>query len=161
MARAAGVFVGNQFARLTQSSVVLSVRLAAIPVSRRNSLLGPDFLSAIPKSLAGVRSESEFGFCYSIPSQMMGVCSLLKPAASLVHRRGLVFWFRKSVPVDLIDRLGDSDIRRSLRTGNALVARQRVWTMVLLVEDAFAVLRGAGMAPRRAPRIERCSQSRH
>jgi hypothetical protein len=42
---------------------------------------------------------------------------LHKSTASLVHRRGPVYWFRKSVPADLIDRLGHSDIRRSLRTG--------------------------------------------
>lgn len=70
-----------------------------------------------------------------------------RSTSSLVHRRGPVFWFRKSVPVDLIDRLGSSDIRRSLRTCNARVARQRAWSLVLLLEDAFAVLRDAGLTP--------------
>lgn len=72
---------------------------------------------------------------------------MLRSTSSLVHRRGPVFWFRRSVPVDLIDRLGGSDIRRSLRTCNARVARQRAWTLVLLIEDAFAVLRNAGLTP--------------
>ncbi len=31
----------------------------------------------------------------------------------MVRRRGSVFWFRESVPVDLIDRLGKSDTRRA------------------------------------------------
>ncbi|WP_407924849.1 DUF6538 domain-containing protein [Devosia aurantiaca] len=35
-----------------------------------------------------------------------------------MYRRVPVFWFRKTVPVNLIDRLGSSDIRRSLRTCN-------------------------------------------
>lgn len=64
-----------------------------------------------------------------------------------MHRRGPVFWFRKAVPADLIDRLGNSDIRRSLRTCNSRVARQRAWALVLLLEDAFAVLRDAGLTP--------------
>lgn len=72
---------------------------------------------------------------------------MLKSNASLVHRRGPVYWFRKSVPVDLADRLGSTDIRRSLRTCNARVARQRAWALVLVVEDAFAVLRDAGLTP--------------
>lgn len=72
---------------------------------------------------------------------------MLKFTSSLVHRRGPVFWFRKSVPVDLIDRLGSSDIRRSLRTSNGRLARQRAWTLILLVEDAFAVLRAEGLSP--------------
>ncbi|WP_172125265.1 DUF6538 domain-containing protein [Devosia sp. 919] len=72
---------------------------------------------------------------------------MLKSIASLVHRRGSVYWFRKSVPVDLIDRLGSSDIRRSLRTCNARVARQRAWALILVVEEAFAILRNAGLTP--------------
>ncbi|MDF2798310.1 MAG: integrase family protein [Devosia sp.] len=72
---------------------------------------------------------------------------MLRSTSSLVHRRGLVYWFRKSVPVDLIDRLGSSDLRRSLRTCNGRVARQRAWTLILLVEDAFAVLRAEGLSP--------------
>ncbi|WMT91956.1 DUF6538 domain-containing protein [Pelagibacterium sp. H642] len=75
------------------------------------------------------------------------VCSLLGSTSSFVHRRGPVFWFRKAVPVDLIDRLGSSDIRRSLRTCNKRMARQRAWTLILVVEEAFAVLRDAGLTP--------------
>jgi hypothetical protein len=67
--------------------------------------------------------------------------------SSLVHRRGPVCWFRKAVPVDLTDRLGSSDIRRSLRTCSARMARQRAWALILVVEDAFAVLRDAELSP--------------
>ncbi|WP_332719504.1 DUF6538 domain-containing protein [Pelagibacterium mangrovi] len=72
---------------------------------------------------------------------------MLGSASSFVHRRGPVFWFRKAVPADLIDRLGRSDIRRSLRTCNKRMARQRAWTLILVVEEAFAVLRDAGLTP--------------
>lgn len=71
---------------------------------------------------------------------------MLGPTSSLVHRRGPVLWFRKAVPADLIDRLGRSDIR-SLRTCNVRVARRRAWALTLVVEDAFAVLRDAGLSP--------------
>jgi len=72
---------------------------------------------------------------------------LLGPTSSLVHRRGPVLWFRKAVPADLIDRFGRSDIRRSLRTCNMRVARLRAWALTLVVEDASAVLRDAGLSP--------------
>lgn len=72
---------------------------------------------------------------------------MLKSIASLVHRRGSVYWFRKAVPADLIDRLGHSDIRKSLRTGNMRLARQRAWALIFVLEDAFAVLRDAGLSP--------------
>ncbi|XKG96927.1 tyrosine-type recombinase/integrase [Pelagibacterium halotolerans] len=49
--------------------------------------------------------------------------------------------------MDLIDRLGNSDIRRSLRTCNKRVARQRAWTLILVIEEAFAVLRDARLSP--------------
>uniref|UniRef100_UPI00403F63CB DUF6538 domain-containing protein n=1 Tax=Devosia sp. XK-2 TaxID=3126689 RepID=UPI00403F63CB len=51
------------------------------------------------------------------------------------------------MPTDLTDRLGHSDIRRSLRIGNMRVARQRAWALIFVLEDAFAVLRGAGLPP--------------
>ena len=76
-----------------------------------------------------------------------GVCALLRSLSCSVRRRGPVFWFRKAVPVDLIDRLGRSDIRRSLRTCNLRVAKQRAWSLILLIEDAFAELRAAGFTP--------------
>lgn len=72
---------------------------------------------------------------------------MLSSTSSFVHRRGSVFWFRKAVPAGLTDRLGRSDIRRSLRTSNKRVARQRSWTLILVIEDAFAVLRDAELTP--------------
>lgn len=67
--------------------------------------------------------------------------------ASFVHRRGPVFWFRRAVPEDLASGLGETDIRRSLKTSDARLARQRAWSLVLVVEEAFAKLRSAGLAP--------------
>ncbi|MEP0510568.1 MAG: DUF6538 domain-containing protein [Aurantimonas coralicida] len=64
-----------------------------------------------------------------------------------VGRRGSVFWFRKPVPVDLIARLGKSDIRRSLRTCDRRTATKRGWALVRAVEEAFETLRSAGLGP--------------
>jgi hypothetical protein len=64
-----------------------------------------------------------------------------------VHRRGHVLWFRKAIPADLVDRLGCSDIRRSLRTSNMRIARQRAWAFIVRIEEAFAVIRSAGLRP--------------
>lgn len=67
--------------------------------------------------------------------------------ASLIARRGEVFWFRRSVPVDLQQSLGNSDIRRTLRTSNRRIATRRAWSLMLVVEDAFEVLRSSGLGP--------------
>ena len=72
---------------------------------------------------------------------------MLASPASLVTRRGEVFWFRKSVPADLVHSLGNSDIRRSLHTSNRRMAMRRAWSLMLVVEDAFEVLRSAGLGP--------------
>ena len=87
-----------------------------------------------------------------IPSQFPvtatgSVCIFPTSTACSVHRRGLVLWFRKTVPVDLTDRLGCSDIRRSLRTSNVRVARQRAWSLVLVIEEAVETLRRSGISP--------------
>jgi integrase len=49
--------------------------------------------------------------------------------------------------VDLVDRLGCSDIRRSLRTSNMRVARQRAWALIVGIEEAFAKIRSSGLPP--------------
>ncbi|MEH6720773.1 MAG: DUF6538 domain-containing protein [Aurantimonas endophytica] len=67
--------------------------------------------------------------------------------APFVTRRGSVFWFRRPVPVDLIARLGKSDIRRSLRTCDRRTATRRGWALVRAVEEAFETLRSAGLGP--------------
>jgi integrase len=58
-----------------------------------------------------------------------------------VVRRGDRFWFRKAVPVDLLDVLGIAEVRRSFRTGNAREARRRGLEVLVRVEDVYEVLR--------------------
>lgn len=58
-----------------------------------------------------------------------------------VVRRGDRFWFRKAVPVDLVDVLGIAEVRRSLRTGSAREARRRALDVLVRVEEVYAVLR--------------------
>lgn len=69
------------------------------------------------------------------------------PLASSLIRRGHIFWIRKSVPVEFAPCLGTTDIRRSLRTSDARVARQRARTLVSVVEEAFETLRSVGLPP--------------
>ena len=72
---------------------------------------------------------------------------MLKFSACSIGRRGPALWFRKAVPGDLLRSLGSSDIRRSLRTGDRRLARKRAWLLMLVIEDAFEALRGAGLRP--------------
>lgn len=58
-----------------------------------------------------------------------------------VVRRGDRWWFRKAVPVDLLDVLGIAEVRRSLQTGNAREARRRGLEVLVRVEDVYAILR--------------------
>ncbi|SFG58326.1 DUF6538 domain-containing protein [Methylobacterium gossipiicola] len=58
-----------------------------------------------------------------------------------VVKRGDRFWFRKIVPVDLVDVLGIAEIRRSLRTASAREARRRALDVLVRVEDVYEVLR--------------------
>ena len=59
---------------------------------------------------------------------------MLGLSTSLVARRGEVFWFRRAVPSDLIHSLGNSDIRRSLRTSERRIAMKRVWSLIGRIE---------------------------
>lgn len=58
-----------------------------------------------------------------------------------VVKRGDRFWFRKIVPVDLVDVLGIAEIRRSLRTASAREARRKALDVLVRVEDVYEVLR--------------------
>nr|WP_103119673.1 DUF6538 domain-containing protein [Methylopila sp. Yamaguchi] len=58
-----------------------------------------------------------------------------------------MLWFRRSVPSDLISRLGRPDIRRSVQTSDFRIARRRASTLVRVVEEAFETLRSAGLGP--------------
>jgi integrase len=51
------------------------------------------------------------------------------------------------VPVDLQHSLGNSDIRRTLRTSDRRIAIRRAWSLMQVVEDAFEVLRSSGLGP--------------
>lgn len=58
-----------------------------------------------------------------------------------VVRRGDHWWFRKAIPVDLVDVLGIAEVRRSLRTRSAHEARRRALDVLVRVEEVYAVLR--------------------
>lgn len=64
-----------------------------------------------------------------------------------LSRRSHVFWVRKAVPVELAVGLGRTDVRRSLRTSNAQVARRRARTLLVVIEEAFETLRAMGLPP--------------
>jgi len=74
-------------------------------------------------------------------------------SASLLTRRGRVFWVRRTVPGDLTRSLGHSDIRRSLRTSDPRVAMQRAWSLMLVIEECRAVLE-ATAGPEAASQIK-------
>src|SRR5262245_38947721 len=48
-----------------------------------------------------------------------------KPALTYLTRRGNVYWFRMAMPLDLVERIGRREIKVSLRTRSAAVARVR------------------------------------
>jgi len=58
-----------------------------------------------------------------------------------LHRRGAHWWFRKAVPSDLTGVLGMPDVRRSLRTRNAALARRRALQVLIRIDEVYAVLR--------------------
>ncbi|MDU0341099.1 site-specific integrase [Bosea rubneri] len=58
-----------------------------------------------------------------------------------LHRRGAHWWFRKAVPSDLTGVLGRPDVRRSLRTRNAALARRRALQVLIRIDEVYAVLR--------------------
>ncbi len=58
-----------------------------------------------------------------------------------LYRRGSHWWIRKAVPVDLVEILGIAQVRRSLRTRDAALARRRALQLLIRVDDVYAVLR--------------------
>lgn len=58
-----------------------------------------------------------------------------------LFRRGSHWWIRKAVPVDLVAILGFAQVRRSLRTRDAALARRRALQLLIRVDDVYAVLR--------------------
>ncbi|HEY5777908.1 MAG TPA: site-specific integrase [Terrimicrobiaceae bacterium] len=58
-----------------------------------------------------------------------------------LHRRGSHWWIRKAVPIDLAEFLGIFQLRRSLRTRDAALARRRALQLLVQVDDVYAVLR--------------------
>lgn len=64
-----------------------------------------------------------------------------------LSRRSHVFWIRKAVPAALAAGLGKTDVRRSLKTSSPLVARQRARTILVVIEEAFEMLRAMGLPP--------------
>ncbi len=67
-----------------------------------------------------------------------------------IYRRGGTWWFRKAVPVDLIETLGLQDVRRSLCTASKTVAGHKALRMAIRVQDVYDVLRAK--TPQRASR---------
>ena len=61
--------------------------------------------------------------------------------AMCLHRRGAHWRFRKAVPSDLTGVPGRPDLRRSLRTGNAALARRRALQALIRIDEVYAVLR--------------------
>ena len=58
-----------------------------------------------------------------------------------LFRRESHWWIRKAVPVDLVEILGIAQVRRSLRTRDAALARRRALQLLIRVDDVYAVLR--------------------
>ncbi|CAH1650844.1 hypothetical protein BOSEA31B_10558 [Hyphomicrobiales bacterium] len=54
-----------------------------------------------------------------------------------LHRRGAHWWFRKAVPSDLTGVLGMPDVRRSLRTRNATLARRRALQVLIRIDEVW------------------------
>jgi len=60
-------------------------------------------------------------------------------------RRGTSYYFRARVPADLVTRLGRAELKRSLGTKEAAVARPRAARARALADDLFTKVRGAPM----------------
>lgn len=56
-------------------------------------------------------------------------------------RRNGVYWFRKAVPLDLIQIVGQSEVRFSLRTHRRDMAKRRTGQVLVALENVYAVLR--------------------
>ena len=77
--------------------------------------------------------------------------------AMYLHRRGAHWWLRKAVPSDLTGVLGRPDLRRFLRTRNAVLARRRALQVLIRIDEVYAVLRSQCPMRRRAKSPSPCS----
>jgi hypothetical protein len=58
-----------------------------------------------------------------------------------LQRRNGVYWFRKATPLDLVDVIGRTDLRCSLRTTRRDVAKRRAGQLLVALEHIYEVLR--------------------
>jgi integrase len=58
-----------------------------------------------------------------------------------LQRRNGHYWFRKATPVDLLDIVGQAEIRCSLRTTRREVAKRRAGQLQVALEELYGVLR--------------------
>jgi integrase len=58
-----------------------------------------------------------------------------------LQRRNGVYWFRKATPLDLVNIIGKTDVRCSLRTTRREVAKRRAGQLLVALEHVYEVLR--------------------
>jgi hypothetical protein len=58
-----------------------------------------------------------------------------------LQRRHGRYWFRKATPLDLVEVLGQAEVRYSLRTNRRDVAQRRAGALLVALEIVYAVLR--------------------
>jgi hypothetical protein len=58
-----------------------------------------------------------------------------------LQRRNGRYWFRKATPLDLVEVLGQAEVRCSLRTNRRDVAKRRAGALLVALENVYAVLR--------------------
>src|ERR1035437_7553476 len=58
-----------------------------------------------------------------------------------LQRRHGRYWFRKATPLDLVEVLGQAEVRCSLRTNRRDVAKRRAGALLVALENVYAVLR--------------------
>lgn len=63
--------------------------------------------------------------------------------ASFLQRRGQIYWFRKTIPADLVDRVDIQHIRRSLRTDSRRIAQKRAIMLEHELDELFIEIRDA------------------
>jgi len=61
--------------------------------------------------------------------------------AMYLQRRNGVYWFRKVTPLDLVNSMGQTDVRCSLRTTRRDVAKRRAGQLLVALEHVYEVLR--------------------
>jgi hypothetical protein len=56
-----------------------------------------------------------------------------------LQRRHGRYWFRKATPLDLVEVLGQAEVRCSLRTNRRDVAKRRAGALLVALENVYAV----------------------